>query len=179
MDISVIVPTYNRAASLRVTLQGLLSQVLPADLSWELLVVNNNSDDETCEVTRMFAATASVPVRYVFEQRQGRSSALNAGIAAAIGEIIALTDDDVRGHGVWLQAGPGRGKDHVLPECDCLSSSGSASYHEGLLSQMVLQRRQVDRTSRRRFKRRHLLFRDSALDVARCVHSFCKMVSKP
>jgi hypothetical protein len=50
---------------------------------------------------------------------------------------------------------------------------------EGLLSQMVLQRRQVDRTRRRRFKRRHLLFRDSALDVARRVHSFCKMVSKP
>jgi len=58
MDISVIVPTYNRAASLRVTLQGLLSQVLPADLSWELLVVNNNSDDETVFLSGMCLSSA-------------------------------------------------------------------------------------------------------------------------
>jgi len=84
-----------------------------------LLVVNNNSDDETCEVTRMFAATASVPVRYVFEQRQGRSSALNAGIAAANGEIIALTDDDVLLHPGWLGS-----VKRTFAEFDCSAVAG-------------------------------------------------------
>jgi glycosyltransferase involved in cell wall biosynthesis len=101
-DISVILPTYNRAASLKQTLESFARLSLPSDLKWELLVVDNNSTDGTREVIENFAKLGSFPVRYVWEQRQGRSAALNAGIAIAQGDIIAFTDDDVILHPDWL-----------------------------------------------------------------------------
>lgn len=102
MDISVVLATYNRADSLRVTLDSLLSLAVPQDLSWELLVVDNNSTDATTEVVQKFAVEAEFPVRYIFEKTQGRSAALNAGIAEAKGEIITFTDDDVLFDQNWL-----------------------------------------------------------------------------
>lgn len=101
-DISVILCTYNRAASLKSTLESFLALTLPSDFSWELVLVDNNSKDNTAEVIRDFAKSASFSVRYIFERRQGRSPALNAGIAAAKGKIIAFTDDDVTLHPEWL-----------------------------------------------------------------------------
>jgi glycosyltransferase involved in cell wall biosynthesis len=102
MDISVVLGTYNRAASLLATLQSFSGLVYSAGLSWELVVVDNNSTDSTREVVETFARTASFPVSYIFEKRQGRSAALNAGIAKAKGEIVAFTDDDVLLHSDWL-----------------------------------------------------------------------------
>jgi glycosyltransferase involved in cell wall biosynthesis len=102
MDISIVLGTYNRAASLRATLETFLGLVCPAGLTWELLVVDNNSADSTREVVEKFARTVAFPVRYVFERRQGRSAALNAGIAEATGEIIVFTDDDVLLDCDWL-----------------------------------------------------------------------------
>jgi glycosyltransferase involved in cell wall biosynthesis len=45
--VSIVVCTYNKAASLRLTLASLATQVTPPDLAWELLVVDNNSTDAT------------------------------------------------------------------------------------------------------------------------------------
>jgi glucosyl-dolichyl phosphate glucuronosyltransferase len=101
MNISVVLGTYNRAGSLRLTLETFL-QLMFQDLTWELLVIDNNSTDSTREVVENFAATAAFPVRYIFEKRQGRSAALNAGIVEAKGEIIAFTDDDVLLHPDWI-----------------------------------------------------------------------------
>ena len=94
--------TYNRAASLRATLESLATLSSPDNLSWELLVVDNNSNDSTLQVVEQFADNSSFPVRYIFERRQGKSSALNAGVAQARGRIIAFTDDDVSLHPDWL-----------------------------------------------------------------------------
>src|SRR5579863_4143034 len=102
MDVSVILATYNRTASLQKTLETFSAQVCPPDLTWELLVADNNSRDNTREVVEQFAKNANFPVRYLFEGRQGKSSALNAAIAATAGEIIAFTDDDVLLHPDWL-----------------------------------------------------------------------------
>jgi glucosyl-dolichyl phosphate glucuronosyltransferase len=99
--ITVIVCTYNRCESLRKTLSS-LGQLSAADGSWELVVVDNNSDDDTAEVVRRFAETSSFPTRYFFEIKQGLSYARNAGIRAARGEIIAFTDDDVEVDPHWL-----------------------------------------------------------------------------
>jgi glycosyltransferase involved in cell wall biosynthesis len=104
MDISVVLGTYNRSASLQTTLATFSDLVVPPSLSWELLVVDNNSSDRTREVVQGFIKTADFPVRYIFEQRQGRSAALNAGIAEAQGEIVAFTDDDVVLHCDWLMS---------------------------------------------------------------------------
>jgi len=102
MHISVVLGTYNRAASLHRTLQTFLDLVRPSGLTWELFVVDNNSTDSTPQVIETFARNATFPVRYVFERKQGRSAALNAGIREAGGEIVVFTDDDVLLHPDWL-----------------------------------------------------------------------------
>lgn len=100
MKYSIVIATYNRATDLRATLENLAA--LRPDGPWEVVVVDNNSTDDTRQVVEQAAATFPAPLRYAFEARQGRSPALNTGILAARGEIIATTDDDVRVPPDWL-----------------------------------------------------------------------------
>ena len=102
MNTSVVLATHNRAASLRTTLESFSRLVVPKDLSWELLVVDNDSADCTRQVVEAFAETAAFPVRYIFEKRQGKSIALNTAIVETEGKIVAFTDDDVLLHCDWL-----------------------------------------------------------------------------
>jgi glycosyltransferase involved in cell wall biosynthesis len=102
VDVSVVVCTYNRARSLRLTLDALAAQVTPSPLEWELIVIDNNSADATRSVVEGFATSAPIRVRYGFEGRQGLSQARNAGIATAAGAILAFTDDDVRPAPDWV-----------------------------------------------------------------------------
>lgn len=102
MRYSIVIATYNRAADLRETLRSLAG--LQPDGPWEVVVVDNNSPDGTRTVVEQGARDFPVALRYVFERKQGRSPALNAGIAAARGEIIVTTDDDVRVPPDWLNA---------------------------------------------------------------------------
>jgi glycosyltransferase involved in cell wall biosynthesis len=101
MRFSVVVPTYNRAHELRETLSSLSR--LKVSAPWEVVAVDNNSTDETREVVLNAAKSFPVPLHYLFEPEAGRSAALNAGIKAAKGEIIATTDDDVRVEPDWLK----------------------------------------------------------------------------
>ena len=100
-SLTIIVPTYNRAEKLRRALRRLTSQT-PAHPPAQIIVVDNNSTDDTARVTAEFGDC----VRYVFEPKQGLSHARNAGIAAcsfrvgpqatsSASHIIAFTDDDV------------------------------------------------------------------------------------
>ena len=102
MDLTVVVGTYNRAASLRHTLEALAAQQVPPGLDWEVVIVDNNSPDETASMVREFAARGSMPLTYLFESRQGVSWARNAVVAQAKGEVIAFTDDDVRPASDWV-----------------------------------------------------------------------------
>jgi glycosyltransferase involved in cell wall biosynthesis len=97
---SVVIATFNRADELGRTLQSLMA--LRTVRRWEIVVVDNNSTDSTEQVVDVAGATAAVPIQYVKETRQGRSAALNTGIAAARGDIIVTTDDDVRVEADWL-----------------------------------------------------------------------------
>jgi len=92
---SVIICTYNRAKSLQKTLHSLAAMTLPADWLWEVIVVDNNSCDDTRAVVAGFARTARFPLRYVFEGMQGLCQARNTGLTVARSEVIAFTDDDV------------------------------------------------------------------------------------
>jgi glycosyltransferase involved in cell wall biosynthesis len=100
MKFSVIISTYNRAHDLRDTLESLAG--LSTTESWELIVVDNNSTDDTRKAVREAGQDFPVPLHYIFEPEQGRCAALNAGIRASRGEIIATTDDDVRVENDWL-----------------------------------------------------------------------------
>jgi glycosyltransferase involved in cell wall biosynthesis len=100
--VSVVICTYNRGGSLRSTLESLSKISLPADFSWELVLVDNNSSDDTRSVVENSCSEFKLPVRYVLETSQGLSHARNRGICEASGELIVFTDDDVLIAKDWL-----------------------------------------------------------------------------
>jgi glycosyltransferase involved in cell wall biosynthesis len=121
MHISVVICTYNRSQSLRGTLASLAEMEVPSNLSWELIVVDNNSADDTRAVIEEIGWTSGLKVQYVFEGKQGLSHARNAGVRAAEGEIIAFTDDDVRIDPHWLGE-----LANAFKEFDCVGVGGKS-----------------------------------------------------
>lgn len=102
MKITAILCTYNRSSSLATVLYSLAASELPERVEWEVLVVDNNSSDETRSVAERFCRMYPGRFRYLFEPRQGKSFALNSGIREANGEVLAFLDDDVTVEPTWL-----------------------------------------------------------------------------
>ena len=100
-ELSVVITTHNRAAWLRGTLSSLAR--VRCGLTWETIVVDNNSTDDTRRVVNDAQREFPGPLRYVFESTPGKYSALNAGIERCAGRIIANTDDDVVLPDDWLE----------------------------------------------------------------------------
>lgn len=98
LRISVVVCTHRNPALLEKTLDSLSRQTL-AEESFEVIVVDNNSKDNTGEVVARYPSA-----RYVFEERLGLSFARNIGLQKAKGDIIAFIDDDAEADSKWLQA---------------------------------------------------------------------------
>jgi len=103
MNITVILCTYNRCQSLAKALDSIAAQVLPEHVKWEVLVVDNNSTDQTRAVTEDFCRLYPGRFRYLVEPQQGLSSARNAGVREAMGDVLAFTDDDVTVESNWLR----------------------------------------------------------------------------
>jgi glycosyltransferase involved in cell wall biosynthesis len=103
MNITVILCTYNRAETLSKALESVAFSELPESVEWEVLVVDNNSRDQTHDVVEEFCRRYPGRFRYLFEPRQGKSHALNSGIREARGDILAFMDDDVTVQPTWLQ----------------------------------------------------------------------------
>jgi GT2 family glycosyltransferase len=101
---TVLIATFNRAELLDETLTSIRALRVRTGRQWDVIVVDNNSTDATRAVVERQAGNFPVPLRYLFEARQGRSSALNTGIAASGADVIAMTDDDVRVEPGWLDA---------------------------------------------------------------------------
>lgn len=92
--LSVIIPTFNRADTIGLTLQSLREgQLDPQD--YEILVVDNRSTDGTADLVRGLQRTGQVAIRYLYEERAGVHYARNAGALAARGELLYFTDDDM------------------------------------------------------------------------------------
>ncbi len=102
MDISVIICTYNRAEYLRKVLIDLAGQDVIGRICFEVIIVDNNSTDNTRQVGEEFIAKYPEVFRYVFEARQGKTFALNTGIRESKGSIVAFTDDDVVIDNNWV-----------------------------------------------------------------------------
>jgi glucosyl-dolichyl phosphate glucuronosyltransferase len=102
IDASIIVCSYNRSASLQQTLLAIERLLVREDLGWEVLIVDNNSTDDTRTVAEDFCRRFPRG-RYCYEPNQGLSFARNRGIAEARGEILVFTDDDVCPESEWLQ----------------------------------------------------------------------------
>ena len=93
LDVSVVVPTYNRIEELRTVLPSLLAQDLPAE-RYELLVCDSNSNDGTAEY--MAAMRAQHPnLWHVAGAYSGRAMARNAGIAQARSQVVLFNDSDI------------------------------------------------------------------------------------
>jgi glucosyl-dolichyl phosphate glucuronosyltransferase len=101
MNVSIIICTANRADDLRSTIASLARVRRPGNV--ELVVVDNRSSDHTRHVVEEAARQHPFPVRYLYEAEEGKYAALNAGIKATTGRIIAATDDDVRFDEEWLE----------------------------------------------------------------------------
>lgn len=93
-DVTVVISSYDRAPWLRQCLLSLLPDSEPSGVI-EVLVVDNNSTDDTAGVVRDLAGRYP-SLRYVHEPRQGRSHAKNRGLAAAGADWVAFLDDDAR-----------------------------------------------------------------------------------
>jgi len=87
---------------LPMALNSIAAQTLPKSVEWEVLVVDNNSRDQTHEVVEEFRCRYPGRFRYLFEPHQGKSYALNAAIREARGDILAFLDDDVTVDPGWL-----------------------------------------------------------------------------
>jgi glycosyltransferase involved in cell wall biosynthesis len=94
MKISVIVCTYNGSKRIKGTFQSLLNMETVPGLQWELILVDNNSNDDTAEIIKDFARTSGLNVRYLLERKQGLAHARNTGVTAAKGDVLVFTDDD-------------------------------------------------------------------------------------
>jgi glycosyltransferase involved in cell wall biosynthesis len=92
--LSVIVPTYNRCESLRITLDALQRQDFPRE-RFEVVVVSDGSTDGTEAFLRDYAAASPMTLRPIFQQNGGPARARNRGIQEARNEIVLFIDDDV------------------------------------------------------------------------------------
>lgn len=93
-DITVAMCTWNRAAILDGSLAAVAAMRIPSGVTWELVVVDNNSTDDTPAVLARWAD--KLPLRVVRETRQGTSHARNAAVAAVRSDWFVFLDDDCR-----------------------------------------------------------------------------------
>ncbi len=102
--VSIAICTYNNAGKLETVLESLRGLTCPPALEYEVLVVDNNSADETKPLVQKCQAAWGQRLRYVFEGTQGLSHARNRALKEAVGDIVSYLDDDVKVDPGWLAA---------------------------------------------------------------------------
>ncbi len=102
-SVTVAICTWNRARMLDRVLTHFRTVRIPANVTWELLVVDNNSSDTTNAVARSHADY--LPMRVVLEATPGISHARNRAVAEATGEYIFWIDDDAFAQPDWIEQG--------------------------------------------------------------------------
>ena len=99
--VTAVICTFNRAPYLRKAIQSLCTQTMPLE-QYEIIVVDNNSTDDTRRVVEEFTHVPNL--RYVFEPIQGLCQARNTGCSEALGTYVAYLDDDGVAVPGWTQA---------------------------------------------------------------------------
>ncbi len=104
MTITVAIPTYNGAQRLPLVLEKLKQQTGVENISWEVIIIDNNSNDDTAKIIQEYQENNFLPVslKYYFEPQQGISFARQRAVKEAEGEFIAFIDDDNLPYPNWL-----------------------------------------------------------------------------
>ena len=100
MDISVIVTTLNRAASLKALLDSMLLQEYPKSL-FEIIIADNGSIDKTREISNSYMARFP-NFNYLYDERPGQVVGWHRGLELSQGEVCCFIDDDVCPDPSWL-----------------------------------------------------------------------------
>ncbi len=103
VDISVIVPTYNRAHWIEEALQSLIDQETDDGFSFDIHIVDNASSDATAAVIAKVAAASSIRVVYHRQEIPGDAPTRNVGVAGSTGAWLAFFDDDQLAEPAWLR----------------------------------------------------------------------------
>lgn len=132
-SVSVIVPVYNDPGGLRETLEAVTDQSYPDD-SHEILVVDNDSTDETPTVAKSFADRYA-HVEYLLEDdRQSSYAARNTGIRHASGDVFAFVDADMTVDDDWLESAicafEEKGAEYMACNVEVTPSAGGESLVE-------------------------------------------------
>ena len=99
IKISVVIPTYRRAASLRRLLQSLEEQT---DTNFEVIIVCDGEDPETRSLSE--SLTTNLPLKWVFSvENRYAAAARNLGIQATTGDILLFVDDDATADPRWIE----------------------------------------------------------------------------
>ncbi len=93
LDLSILICTRNGAGRLGPTLEHLATQAAPG-ISWEVVVVDNGSDDGTPEFAASHWTRTDAPLRVLIDPRAGKSNALETGYAGTDSRYYAIVDDD-------------------------------------------------------------------------------------
>ncbi len=101
LNLSVVIPTLNRAASLKRTLNSIVDQTLP-QTEFEVIVIDNGSIDETKKVVKKFSLKIK-NLRYFYSKKPGLHVGRNLGFKKARSDILVYTDDDIEAFPEWLQ----------------------------------------------------------------------------
>lgn len=102
---SICVCTYNRALVLKLCLEALKGLKFPPDeIELEIIVVDNNSSDATPDEVHAASEASPIPIRYLFEARQGLSYARNAAVEATSKDYVAFIDDECVVPEDWIRA---------------------------------------------------------------------------
>ncbi|MEP0916041.1 hormogonium polysaccharide biosynthesis glycosyltransferase HpsE [Leptolyngbya sp. DQ-M1] len=97
MDLSVVICTYNGEARIGQVLDRLRSQLHTQAIAWEVLVIDNNSRDNTQQIVSNYPE-----VRYIFEPEQGLAFARSRAVREAAGRWVAFLDDDTLPDQNWV-----------------------------------------------------------------------------
>ena len=96
IDISVSIRVYNSQETLPLLLDQLAAQTNIENINWEIVVVDNNSTDNTARIVKDYQANWDCPfaLKYFLEPKQGAIFARQRAILESTGEIIGFLDDD-------------------------------------------------------------------------------------
>ena len=101
MDVSIIIPTLNRATSLQITLSSIVAQQ-HASCEYEVIVIDNGSTDHTKTICTE-AKNRIVNFTYYYDEEPGMLTGRHKGASLAKGKILSFIDDDVELNPTWVQ----------------------------------------------------------------------------